>query len=140
MFAFYPLAVMLPASAIYAAITYDLSRGEAVLLPVVVGIVTVWMWRIAREGIYVGADGVRIRRLLGSTALRWDEIRQVDDGLREVYGANIRFHTIDGRVVKSTVQPTGAAVDRYAPMLSRGAYLHLVQQLRDLHDASHARR
>lgn len=133
-FALYPMVIVLAALAVYGTATSGLPSRSRWILPLVAAVFGILLWRAAREGIYVSADGVRVQRLILSTTVRWAEIRSIEPGGNRVgYGPTICLHTVDGRVVKSTVQPSNAVTDNLAPMLPERTYLELVDRLRELH-------
>ncbi|MEV4415763.1 hypothetical protein [Catellatospora sp. NPDC049609] len=132
-FAFYAMLIVVVAFAIYDAVTSGLPWPSRWILPLAAAVFGVVLWRIAREGIYVSTDGVRVQGVILSTTVRWAEIRRIDAGGDRVgYGPTICLHTVDGRVVRSTVQPMNAVTGE-APMLPERIYLGLVDRLRELH-------
>ncbi|WP_144126219.1 hypothetical protein [Catellatospora sichuanensis] len=133
-FVLYPMVIVLAALAIHAAVTSGHPWQSRWILSLVAAVFGILLWRSAREGIYVSADGVRVRRLILSTTVRWAEIRRIDAGGNRVgHGPTICLYTVDGRFVRSTVQPMNAVTDGQAPMLPERTYLRLVDRLRELH-------
>jgi hypothetical protein len=51
--------------------------GIGIVIGVVAAVWIIGAWRIVRMGVYAGADGVRIRGLLRSRTLRWQEVAHV---------------------------------------------------------------
>ncbi len=133
-FVLYPMVIVLATFATYAAVTSGLPWRSRWILPLAAAVFGSLLWRAAREGIYVSADGVRVQKLILRTTVRWGEISKVESGgNRAGFGPTICLHTTDGRVVSSTVQPMNAVTDGQAPMLPERTYLGLVDRLCELH-------
>jgi hypothetical protein len=109
------------------SILEDLNGWQSALLTFVLAAVLAYVWRSAREGIYYNEWGVRVQSVWGRTELAWGEIgRTVDAQPSGVIG----FRTLDGRVVRSTVQWTGAiTIGNTSPMLGRVAYDRTIAKL-----------
>lgn len=119
---------------------FDLS-GRA--LPVLAaGLAAAWLlgaWRIARMGVYLGDDGVRIRGLFRSRTLRWHDIAKIwlhrsshRFGRWEIpSGMTVLMERRDGSLVNTELWAQG--VDFHArPKAFRAVY----EQLRDRHFAA----
>ena len=107
-------------------------------------IATVWVvggWRIREMGVYVGPAGVRIRGLLRSRNMRWDQIANVRlhqhthrIGGWEIHGGmTVLIERRDGTTVNTELWAQG--VDFHSrPQLFRAVY----RELRDRHQAAAA--
>jgi hypothetical protein len=133
LFLFYPLAILGPFCLGYSLATYpsDLTVWQALPVSLAVLTVSLWAWRIAREGIYTNDHGVRIQHLIRRTELAWTDIVRIYDGKP---AGVIAFRTANGPAVLSSVQWTGAVwYKSTSPMMRRAKYDRLIERLNEQH-------
>jgi hypothetical protein len=111
-------------------------RGVWIMVAVLAAIWLLGAWRIVRMGVYAGAEGVRIRGLLRSRTLRWQEVAHVHLhkathrlGPWEIEsGLTVLIERSDGSMVNTELWAQG--VDFHSrPRVFRAVY----HELRTLH-------
>ena len=119
---------------------FDLTApGVRVLAGVLVAAWVLGAWRILLIGAYVGADGLLIRGLLRSRAMRWQEVAHVRlhkkthrvGGWEIESGTTVLIERRDGSTVHTELWAQG--VDFHS---RPGVFRHVYHELRDRHLAA----
>ena len=133
LFLFYPVVVVLPSSFLYSFATgpRPSTVWQDLLVSFLVLTMTLWLWRVAREGIYTNDQGVRIQHLIRRTELAWSDVVRVYDARP---AGVIAFRTTNGQTILSPVQWMGAVYGKsYSPVMRRAAYDRLIERLNAQH-------
>ena len=125
----YPLLVAMPAVLVYTAFTGWPPGHYAWLMPLTLGLAAAGLWRIALVGVLLHGDQIKVRTMLRTRTLRWDEVAEVADGTDVGGELELAFVLKSGERVSTLV--TAITHGGHEVYLTRRQFTRLVTRLRE---------